>query len=69
MRAVVAAVIERAGLVLICRRRPDQPHPLKWEFPGGKVERGESPVSAIRRELEGAVAWHPPRDMPDLLAD
>jgi 8-oxo-dGTP diphosphatase len=42
----------RDGRILICRRRADQPHPLKWEFPGGKVEAGESPEHALRRELE-----------------
>lgn len=41
----------RDGRVLICRRRADQAHPLKWEFPGGKVEAGESPEDALRREL------------------
>ena len=52
MTQVVAAVLQREGRILICRRRPDQPHPLKWEFPGGKVEDGESPDGALRRELE-----------------
>jgi 8-oxo-dGTP diphosphatase len=49
---VVAAVIEQGGQVLIGQRKQDQRHPLKWEFPGGKVERGESPREALRRELE-----------------
>jgi len=48
---VVAGVIERDGKILICRRRADQPHPLKWEFPGGKLEAGESPAAALIREL------------------
>jgi len=52
MTTVVAAVIERDGLVLICRRKRGSWHELKWEFPGGKVESGEAPVDAIRRELE-----------------
>jgi 8-oxo-dGTP diphosphatase len=52
MVQVVAAVIENGGNVLICRRRADQSHPLKWEFPGGKVEPGESPEQALARELE-----------------
>jgi 8-oxo-dGTP diphosphatase len=38
--------------VLIGRRQPAQAHPLKWEFPGGKVEPGESPPQALTRELE-----------------
>lgn len=52
MLEVVAAIIEREGRVLICRRRPEQTHPLEWEFPGGKVELGESPAEALERELE-----------------
>lgn len=52
MTVVVAAVIERDGQVLVCRRRAGDPHPLKWEFPGGKVEPGEEPGSALARELE-----------------
>lgn len=48
---VVAAVIEREGRVLICRRRADDRYPLKWEFPGGKVEPWEDPREALRREL------------------
>lgn len=52
MTTVVAALVEREGRVLICQRKPSQPHPLKWEFPGGKVEPGESPEGALARELE-----------------
>lgn len=37
--------------VLVCQRRPDQPMGLKWEFPGGKVEDGETAVAALAREL------------------
>ena len=48
---VTAAVIERDGRVLICRRRPDQDHAGKWEFPGGKLEPGEEPSESLRREL------------------
>ena len=51
MTTVVAGVLRRDDLMLICRRRADQPHALKWEFPGGKVEPGESPEEALRREL------------------
>ena len=52
MVQVVAAIIERLGRILICRRKPGQSHPLKWEFPGGKVEPGETPEQALARELE-----------------
>ncbi len=47
---VVAAVIEREGRILICQRRGGR-QALKWEFPGGKVEPGENPRSALAREL------------------
>jgi 8-oxo-dGTP diphosphatase len=52
MVQVVAAIIERNGRILIGRRQPSQSHPLKWEFPGGKVEAGETPEQALARELE-----------------
>jgi 8-oxo-dGTP diphosphatase len=52
MVQVVAAIIERRGRILICRRKPEQSHPLQWEFPGGKVEPGETPEHALARELE-----------------
>lgn len=48
---VSAAVIRRNGKVLAGQRRRDGRHPLKWEFPGGKVEPGESPREALVREL------------------
>ena len=52
MRVVVAAVIERADRrLLIGQRRRDDSSPLKWEFPGGKMEVGETPEEALAREL------------------
>jgi 8-oxo-dGTP diphosphatase len=51
MTVVVAGILQRDGFVLICRRREDQAHAGKWEFPGGKVEPGETPVAALQREL------------------
>jgi 8-oxo-dGTP diphosphatase len=51
MTQVVAAILQFEGNILICRRRADQPHALKWEFPGGKIEPGESPEAALSREL------------------
>lgn len=49
-------MIRRGGKILICRRRADQAHPLKWEFPGGKVEPGETPAAALERELQEELA-------------
>jgi 8-oxo-dGTP diphosphatase len=48
---VVAAIIVRDGRVLACQRRRDGKFALKWEFPGGKVQAGESPEAALEREL------------------
>jgi len=48
---VVAAVIERNGKILIGQRKRGGSHPLKWEFPGGKVEAGEESRAALVREL------------------
>ena len=48
---VVAAVIEREGRYLITQRRPAAVLPLLWEFPGGKVESGETDAAALKREL------------------
>jgi len=52
VRLVVVALILRGREVLICQRRPDQPMALKWEFPGGKMEPGESAEEALARELD-----------------
>jgi len=48
---VVAAVIERAGAYLICQRPLDKRHGGLWEFPGGKLLDGESPLEGASREL------------------
>jgi 8-oxo-dGTP diphosphatase len=48
---VAAALILRDDEVLIGQRRPDQPMASLWEFPGGKIEAGESPQQALAREL------------------
>lgn len=48
---VVAALIFQQGRLLACQRSASGPFPLKWEFPGGKVEDGEEPEAALKREL------------------
>jgi len=52
MKIVAAALIVRDGRLLICQRTQHQSMPLKWEFPGGKIEHGEQPRDALRRELD-----------------
>jgi len=52
LRLVAAALIVRGDEILIGQRRPNQPMALKWEFPGGKIEAGESPQQALARELD-----------------
>lgn len=53
---MVAALALRDDTVLLTQRRADQPHPLFWELPGGKVEAGEAPEQALRRELREEIA-------------
>ena len=52
MKQVVAALIVKEGKLLACQRTRHQVFPLKWEFPGGKIEAGEIPTQALTRELE-----------------
>lgn len=52
MKRVVAALIIEDGKLLVCQRTRHQTMPLKWEFPGGKIEEGEQPRAALRRELD-----------------
>jgi 8-oxo-dGTP diphosphatase len=52
LKQVVAALIFHDGKVLVCQRTRYQTMPLKWEFPGGKIEASERPRDALRRELD-----------------
>jgi 8-oxo-dGTP diphosphatase len=58
MKHVVAALIFKDGKVLVCQRTRHQTMPLKWEFPGGKIEEGEQPRDALRRELDEELGIH-----------
>ena len=49
---VVAALLLRGNKLLICQRKANGDFPGKWEFPGGKIESGESASVALRRELQ-----------------
>ena len=52
MKRVVAALIFQDDKILVCQRTRHQTMPLKWEFPGGKIEEGEQPRDALHRELD-----------------
>lgn len=56
--SVVGAAILRGGKVLITRRPPHDTGAGFWEFPGGKIEPGESPSQALVREIEEELAIH-----------
>jgi len=58
MKRVVAALIVHDGKILVCQRTRHQTMPLKWEFPGGKIEDGEQARGALERELEEELGIH-----------
>ena len=71
---VAAGLITHGPALLACRRRADQPHPHKWEFPGGKREPDETIEDCLRRELReelgidaepGAIVWRSEHTYPD----
>jgi len=52
MKEVAVGILARDGTVLACQRRRGAVYPLKWEFPGGKLEPGETAAAALKRELK-----------------
>jgi 8-oxo-dGTP diphosphatase len=74
MLQVAAGILLRDQTVLVCRRRTDASHPLKWEFPGGKREAEESLRQCLSRELReelgieariGRLLWTTHHTYPD----
>lgn len=55
---VTCAIVERDGLILAAQRSAAMSLPFKWEFPGGKIEPGESPEECLRRELHEEMGIH-----------
>ena len=55
---VVAALIKHQGKILVCQRVRGGRFELMWEFPGGKVEPGETPEKALARELWEELGVH-----------
>ncbi|MBS4025747.1 MAG: 8-oxo-dGTP diphosphatase MutT [Clostridia bacterium] len=52
MKNVTAAILIEGGKILIARRKADDHLAFKWEFPGGKVEPGETPEECLKREMK-----------------
>ncbi|MDI6778607.1 MAG: NUDIX domain-containing protein [Bacteroidota bacterium] len=51
MIKVVAGIIRNKDKVLVCQRKAEARHPFKWEFPGGKIYKTETPEAGLKREL------------------
>ena len=58
IKVSAGVIINAEGQVLLCSRPPDKP-PAGWEFPGGKIEPGETPAEALERELLEAKKYKP----------
>ena len=56
LQIVTAAVIESDGNILIAKRKQGSRFAGKWEFPGGKLEKGETPEQCLKRELQEELA-------------
>lgn len=57
-KTVTAAILEQDGCVLLAQRPESDPLAYLWEFPGGKVEHGETPQECLRREMEEELGIH-----------
>ena len=55
---VTAGIMRENGRILLARRKPGKHMGGKWEFPGGKIEPGETPEQSLARELEEELAVH-----------
>lgn len=59
LQLVVCGILENSqGKILLIQRPLHKPYPGLWEFPGGKVEEGESPQHALARELQEEIGIH-----------
>ncbi|GJQ21266.1 MAG: NUDIX hydrolase [Bacteroidia bacterium] len=58
MTKVAVGILERNGALLVCQRKKGSRYGLKWEFPGGKLEAGETVDQCLRRELAEELSIH-----------